>query len=299
MKVKLLLISLLFCLNSFGQKLPITGLCLADVLAVIWVPPGSGVGAPTHPTCIDECFTYADPTYFDGAYAVAGGNWLDDFRNYGPSCTSTPTVSIISIADVTATTLTANGNVTDAGGGTCTVTARGICYTTEAREAVITDGNTSGGAGTGSFSAYVTGLTAGTGYNYRFYATNSYGTDYSTGGYFMTESTCTTRPTRLPCFALINQYYSGGSWHYLTGSEANACTALYEHVTNGAQLSGGAGYQSAKTQWSPIYYDCNATDCNVATNIPDGFYLIEHAILNDPIYQIISGVIVGITACPQ
>ena len=79
MKKLLLIISLFFCLNSFGQKLPITGLCLSDVLAV------------TGGTCLADAFTNANSSYFDATYAVAGGNWLDDFRNYGPA-TSCPSV---------------------------------------------------------------------------------------------------------------------------------------------------------------------------------------------------------------
>ena len=62
-------------LNLFAQKLPINGLCLTDVLAV------------TDGSCLADAFSNANPNYFDPTYAVPNGNFLDDFRNYGPrSC---------------------------------------------------------------------------------------------------------------------------------------------------------------------------------------------------------------------
>ena len=71
MKIKLLILSLLLCLNSFGQNLPITGLCLSNIVAV------------TGGTCLTQAFTNANPAYFDPTYATAG-NYLSEFRNYGP-----------------------------------------------------------------------------------------------------------------------------------------------------------------------------------------------------------------------
>lgn len=43
----------------------------------------SNVLAVTGGSCLANAFTNANASYFDPAYAVAGGNWLDDFRNYG------------------------------------------------------------------------------------------------------------------------------------------------------------------------------------------------------------------------
>jgi len=75
------LIAIVFILlfgKSFGQHLPTYGLCLSDVLAV------------TGGSCLADAFTNANSTYFDPAYAVAGGNYLDDFRNYGPTACTRP-----------------------------------------------------------------------------------------------------------------------------------------------------------------------------------------------------------------
>lgn len=308
MKKIIILIILLWCgsLNTKAQSVPdsATGWSLQDVYDAVhyWAIVIDYPMTADLQSCFDAAdyvaANYADNydsywyTYY---YSLYGAKNMLMFRNYAGGA-SVPTVTTASITSITETTASGGGNVT-AGGGS-PVSARGVCWSTSANP-TISNSKTTDGTGTGSFTSSLTSLSAGTLYHVRAYATNGSGTSYGSDVTFTTESACTTRPAGLPCFALVSQYYSGGSWHYLTGSEANACTALYEHVTNGATLSGGAGYQGAKTQYSPIYYDCNATDCNVATFIPDGFYLIEHASLNDPIYQIIGGVIVGITNCPQ
>ena len=93
MKAKILILSLFFSLSSFGQKLPITGLCLSDVVGA--------VGG----TCLSEAFTNANPTYFDPAYAVSG-DCLADFRNYGAAVP--PDYPIYYISNKSDIALTAN-----------------------------------------------------------------------------------------------------------------------------------------------------------------------------------------------
>jgi hypothetical protein len=92
-----------------------------------------------------------------------------------PTVTTSPTVSAIA-----ATSFTAGGNVTASGGAT--VNARGIQWSLSPSMFSPTDApaNTSG---TGVFTVNITGLTAGTTYYFRAYATNtatSYGQIYST-----------------------------------------------------------------------------------------------------------------------
>ena len=84
-------------------------------------------------------------------------------------------MSTTTATSITQTGATTGGNITDAGGGT--ITARGVAYATT--ETPTTAGtHTSDGTGSGAFSSVLTGLTAGTTYHVRAYATNSAGTSY-------------------------------------------------------------------------------------------------------------------------
>src|SRR5690606_21085627 len=99
-----------------------------------------------------------------------------------------PTVTTGSAADITTTSATLGGEITADGGAE--ITARGIEYST-------TEGFTEGTgtevaadeAGTGEFTVSVTGLTAGTTYYYRAYATNGEGTSYGDEVSFTTSAT--------------------------------------------------------------------------------------------------------------
>jgi len=94
-----------------------------------------------------------------------------------------PTVSTNSISDITLISATAGGNVTSDGGAS--VTARGVCWST-VQNPTTADSKTSNGTGTGSFTCSLTGLTPGTQYYIRAYATNEAGTAYGNQQSFTT-----------------------------------------------------------------------------------------------------------------
>lgn len=85
--------------------------------------------------------------------------------------TVTTTVPVVT-GGATATT---GGNVTSTGGAA--VTARGVCWSTSPNPTVA-DAKTSNGAGAGSFTSALAGLSVGTAYYVRAYAVNSAGTAY-------------------------------------------------------------------------------------------------------------------------
>ena len=100
-----------------------------------------------------------------------------------PPSASLPTVNTNTISAITSTTASSSGAITSDGGAT--VTARGICWATT--NAPLSTGNfTSDGTGTGTFISNLTGLTPGTFYFYRAYATNSVGTAYGVQATFTT-----------------------------------------------------------------------------------------------------------------
>lgn len=101
----------------------------------------------------------------------------------------TPTITTNAITNITESSASGGGNITDDGGGD--VTARGICWNTLGTP-TIADNKTSNGAGTGAFTSGLSGLTAGITYYVRAYASNSKGTGYGNQVSFKTTAAVTT-----------------------------------------------------------------------------------------------------------
>ncbi len=119
--------------------------------------------------------------YSNGAQRIPGINdyvsRLRVMRDFGGTAAVAPTVlstyAVTSINDIGGTS---GGYISSDGGAT--VSARGVCWGT-ATAPVLGAGNfTTNGTGMGSFTSIITGLTAGTPYYVRAYATNSAGTTY-------------------------------------------------------------------------------------------------------------------------
>jgi plastocyanin len=131
----------------------------------------------------------ANTTYHLRAYATnsAGTAYGSDmiFTTLSSSGVSIPSLTTTAISAITATTATGGGSVTSDGGGT--VLARGVVWSTSANP-TISDSKTIDGTGTGSFVSSLTGLTGGTTYHVRAYATNSAGTGYGSDVSFTTTS---------------------------------------------------------------------------------------------------------------
>jgi uncharacterized protein (TIGR02145 family) len=96
---------------------------------------------------------------------------------YGNEVTFTtlPSVTTTSFSLVTTTTAVTGGNIST--NGTATIIARGVCWATMSSP-TITNNKTSDGTGSGSYLSNITGLTPGTFYYVRAYATNITGTAY-------------------------------------------------------------------------------------------------------------------------
>ena len=85
------------------------------------------------------------------------------------------TVKTSLVTSITSTTAVAGGDVTADGGAE--VTAKGVCWSTS-QEPTIEGEHTENGAGTGEFTAELSGLEQNTTYYVRAYATNKEGTAY-------------------------------------------------------------------------------------------------------------------------
>ena len=86
-----------------------------------------------------------------------------------------PMVTTNTITSITTNSATCGGDVTS--NGASSVIARGVCWSTS-QNPTVSESYTIDGSGTGSFTSNITGLTTGTTYYVRAYATNSAGTSY-------------------------------------------------------------------------------------------------------------------------
>lgn len=136
--------------------------------------------ADCDPPCSENVFSYsftgltAGNTYYVRAYATN-----NEGTAYGEEVSfvmlNVPTVTTTTVSSIANTTATSGGNVISDGGAT--VSARGVCWSTS-HNPTTSNSKTTNGTGTGSFTSSLTGLTAGTTYYVRAYATNSAGTAY-------------------------------------------------------------------------------------------------------------------------
>ena len=104
-----------------------------------------------------------------------------------------PVLTTSPVNSVTADAAISGGNITYDGGGA--ITEKGVCWSTTSNP-TIENSKTANGSGTGEFTSNITGLTAGTLYYVRAYATNITGTTYGDELSFTTltgtEFTCGT-----------------------------------------------------------------------------------------------------------
>ncbi|MFZ0283018.1 MAG: FISUMP domain-containing protein [Bacteroidales bacterium] len=112
------------------------------------------------------------------------------------------------VAGITQTSALTGGNVTD--DGNAEVTARGVCWGTS-QNPTTGSSKTSDGTGTGNFTSSITGLTPGTTYYVRAYATNSEGTSYGNEVTFSSNPVLlATLTTTIPSSVTQTTAVSGG-----------------------------------------------------------------------------------------
>jgi len=164
--------------------------------------------------------------------------------------TTIPTLTTEAVSDITETTATTGGNITDDGGSD--ITARGVCYSTSPNP-TIDDNTTNDGTGAGTFTSNLTGLTPDTTYYVRAYATNSEGTAYGDEVQFTTLNSNGNN-----IFPGQTVYVEGGTFEM--GSENNANEQPVHTVTvNNFYIS---KYEITTQQYVDFLNEVNA--------IPDG-----------------------------
>ncbi len=133
---------------------------------------GSGNGAFT----VNISGLIPATTYYVRAYAINSvGTAYGNQITFSTSSVALASLTTIAVTSITSTTAASGGNITSDGGGT--ITARGVCWGISTHP-TISGSHTTNGTGTGNFASSLTGLTTGSIYYIRAYATNSAGTAY-------------------------------------------------------------------------------------------------------------------------
>lgn len=121
-------------------------------------------------------------TYFVRAYAMNSvGVVYGGERSF--ATTNLPVLSTNPITSVTGTTAVSGGNIF--AGGELEILQRGVCWNNTGNP-TVDDQKTQNGQGSGSFVSNITGLSLGTTFFVRAYATNATGTAYGNEYYFTT-----------------------------------------------------------------------------------------------------------------
>ncbi|ESU22616.1 hypothetical protein FEDK69T_18720 [Flavobacterium enshiense DK69] len=179
-------------------------------------------------------------TYYVRAYATNSvGTTYGSARTFTTSNATPPTgVVTSSISSVTQTTASGGGSVSGDGGSA--ITSRGVCWSSTTSSPTISNSRTTDGSGIGTFSSSLSGLSPGTTYYVRAYATNSVGTTYGTARTFTTAN------------LTIGQSYQGGIIAYIFQSGDSGYVAGETHglIATSSNQSSGASWGCSGTSIS-------------------------------------------------
>jgi FlaG/FlaF family flagellin (archaellin) len=143
-----------------------------------------GAGMGTYTATINNLIP--NTTYYAKAYASSlAGTAYGNEISFTTLALTTPQIATFNIAGIGGTSANSGGNVTNSGGSI--VTARGLCWSTNANP-TISDSLSLNGSGLGTFTAVLNGLTMNTTYYVRAYSTNAQGTGYGNEESFTTTS---------------------------------------------------------------------------------------------------------------
>lgn len=128
----------------------------------------------------------ANTKYYYRAYATNKKETIYGVVKSFTTLSGLISVTTNTITNISSTSATCGGSVTNNGG--LPITVRGVCWGSINNPTIEYDGKTTNGSGNGDFTSNITGLTPNRTYYVRAYATNSNGTTYGPQKSFTTSS---------------------------------------------------------------------------------------------------------------
>jgi uncharacterized protein (TIGR02145 family) len=173
----------------------------------------------------------AGTTYYVRAYATnaIGTSYgvLESFTTLSTSSNNPVLASTTSATSITANAAILGGNITEE--GATQVSVRGLVYGTTTGASTF---SVTVGSGAGTFTSTLTGLTQGTTYFVRSFATNVQGTSYGTETSFTTQSTATVSVTATPTSITTTSAISGGTISSTGGATITTSGLVWGASTN-------------------------------------------------------------------
>ena len=168
-----------------GATVTSRGICWALTASPTTDSNKLAIGSGTGPFSATLTNLSPNTLYYFRAYAINSQGTVYGNEVQATTLVVLPTLSTTAISAILSTTATGGGIIIS--NGSATVIASGICYATTTGP-TIANTKISGTTAIGSFVSYLTGLSPGTAYFVKAYATNSLGTGYGSEVTFTTPA---------------------------------------------------------------------------------------------------------------
>ena len=169
-----------------GYPITARGVCWSSVSAAPTIEDAHTTDGKGEGTFISQMMGLESETaYYVRAYATNSAGTVYGEPMYFVTINGLPQIQTSQISNVQGKSATCGGTITSDGGAT--ITARGVCWSSESAAPTIDDAHTTDGVGKGTFVSQLTNLEEATYYYVRAYATNKNGTSYGNQIYFTTS----------------------------------------------------------------------------------------------------------------
>ena len=201
-----------------------------------------------------------EPEYYNNK-----SNWVNLIG--GAASNALPIITTTVLTNITLTTATSGGNITSNGGAS--ITEEGVCWSITSDAESIKGSHTSDGTSYGIFTSNITGLSEGTTYYVRAYATNSVGTSYGNEITFTTLAPAlpvitTTSPTNISYITAtsggnvtsngnVSITAEGVCWSTTSGEESINGSHTSDGTTDGIFTSDITGLSISTTYYVKAY----------------------------------------------